>query len=115
MFISNDKPDIMMITEVIPKKQENPIMQELLDIEGYKCALNFDPYEPNLGASGIRGVALYYSDSLIASEVKFNVDGLEDHVWIELTSGNSKILCGCVYRSPTTTEDTSSQSNCQGN
>ena len=95
-----------MITEVIPKKQENPITQELLDIEG----LNFDPYEPNLGASGIRGVAIYYSDSLIASEVKFNVDGLEDHVWIELTSGNSKILCGCVYRSPTTTEDTSSQS-----
>ena len=110
MFISNDKPDIMMITEVIPKKQENPITQELLDIDGYKCALNFDPYEPNLGASGIRGVAIYYSDSLIASEVKFNVDGLEDHVWIELTSGNSKILCGCVYRSPTTTEDTSSQS-----
>ena len=68
------------------------------------------PYEPNLGASGIRGVAIYYSDSLIASEVKFNVDGLEDHVWIKLTSGNCKILCGCVYRSPTITEDTSSQS-----
>ena len=79
MFISNDKPKIMIITEVIPKKQENPITQELLDIEGYKCALNFDPYEPNLGASGIRGVAIYYSDSLIVSEVKFNADGQEDH------------------------------------
>ena len=34
----------------------------------------------------IRGVAIYYSDSLIASEVKFNVDGLEGHVWIESTA-----------------------------
>ena len=77
MFISNDKPDIMMITEVIPKKQENPITQELLDTDGYKCALNFDPYEPNLGASGIRGVAISYSDSLIASAVKFNAQLLQ--------------------------------------
>ena len=84
----------MMITEVIPKKQENHITQALLDIEGYSCILNFDPREPNLGALGIRGAAIYYRKSLNASEVEFQVDGLKDRV-------NHKLLCGCVYRSLT--------------
>ena len=99
-----------MVTEMIPEKQENPITQELLDIEGYKCALNFDPTKPNLGASGIHGVAIYYNQCLKACEIKFNVEGLEDHVWIEVTSGKDKTLCGCVYRSPISTDDSSSQS-----
>ena len=87
----------MMITEVIPKKQENPITQALLDIEGYLCILNFDPGEPNLGASGIRGVAIYYRKTLNASEVEFQVDGLKDQVWIGIPYDNCKLLCGCVY------------------
>jgi hypothetical protein len=64
MMIENDKPDIMLITEVIPKRQTNPITRALLQIEGYDCILNFDPEKDNLGASGIRGVAIYYKDSL---------------------------------------------------
>ena len=36
MRIASDQPDIMLITEIIPKKQENPITQALLDIDGYK-------------------------------------------------------------------------------
>ena len=59
MFIANDQPDIMLITEIIPKNEVNPITQALLDIEGYKCYLNFNPDECNLGASGIRGVCIY--------------------------------------------------------
>ena len=86
LFISNDTPDVLMITEVIPKKQENPIY--LLDIEGYLCILNFDPGEPNLGASGIRGVAIYYRKSLNASEFEFQVDGLKDQVRIEIPCDN---------------------------
>ena len=93
-----------MITEVIPKKQENPITQALLNIEGYLCILNFDPGEPNLGASGIRGVAIYYRKSLNVSEVEFQVDGLKDQVWIEIPYDNCKLLCDCVYRSPTGTD-----------
>ena len=60
--------------------------------------------EPNLGASGIRGVAIYYRKSLNASEVEFRVDGLKDQVWIEILYDNCKLLCGCVYRSPTGTD-----------
>ena len=54
MHIANDQPDIILITEIIPKKQENPITHALLDIDGYKCLLNFNPIETNLDASGLR-------------------------------------------------------------
>ena len=51
IFIANDRPDIMLITEVIPKNQVNPITHALLDIEGYKCYQNFNPDEYNLDAN----------------------------------------------------------------
>ena len=41
MSIAGDKPDIILITEVIPKNQINPITQALLDIDDYECLLNF--------------------------------------------------------------------------
>ena len=50
MRIANDTPDIMLITVIIPKKQENPITQALLDVDGHKCHLNFNSNETNLGA-----------------------------------------------------------------
>ena len=59
MFMRIDKPNVMLDTEVIPKSQSNPITQALLDIEGYDCTLNFEPEKENLGASDIRGVAIY--------------------------------------------------------
>ena len=91
----------MLITEVIPKSQIKPITKALLDIEGYKCTLNFDPGEMNLGASGIRGVAIYTKNDLKAIEVDLTTEDFCDHVWIEipLEKGNT-VLCGCVYRSP---------------
>ena len=84
MLIADDKPDVMLITEVIPKKQVNPITQALLDIEDYKCLLNFDPNDANLGASGIRGVAIYYRKTLKTVEVEFKIDGFHDHAWVEI-------------------------------
>ena len=111
MLIADDKPDIMMITEVIPKGQINPIKQTLLDVEGYKCTTNFDPDECNLGASGIRGVAIYCKQSLKIDEIEFRIDGFRDHVWIEIPTKNcGSILCGCVYRSPSNILETNKAS-----
>ena len=70
MFISNDPPGL--ITEVIPKKQVNPIVIALFDIEGYNCHLNFDPNTSNLGRSG-----------------------QHDQIWVEIpTERDEKVLCG---------------------
>ena len=86
MFISNDEPDVLMIVEMISKKQESTITHARLDIDGYEHVLNIDPDERNLGVSGKRDVAIYHKESLKASEVEFEIDGLTDHKWIEVSS-----------------------------
>ena len=88
----------MLITEIIPKKKTNPLAKCLLDIDGYNFQLNFDPDECNLGASGIRGVAIYYKKSLNVNEVKFKVSGCHYHTWIEiLMENNNSLLYGYIY------------------
>ena len=99
MMIADDKPDIMMITEVIPKGQVNPITRVLLDIDEYECILNFDPNTMNLGASGMRGVAIYHKKNLSVTQVDLPTDEYKDHLWIEIgTNRKNTLLCGCIYR-----------------
>ena len=72
-----------------------------MEIDGYKCLLNFNPNETNLGASGLRGVAVYSKKNLQAAEVDIPIDGFDDHAWIEIPiSKGERVLCGCIYRSP---------------
>ena len=59
MMIVENKPDIILITEVIPKSQSNPINPSLLSLDGYNYHLNFNPEDEDLGKSGIRGVIIY--------------------------------------------------------
>ena len=100
MFIQKDDPDILLITEVIPKSQVNPITDALLKVDGYEYYLNFNCNDSNLGTAGIRGAAIYYKETMIVEEVKFSVNECRDHVWVEIpTDKNGVLLCGCVYRS----------------
>ena len=64
MLIADDVPDVIMITEVIPKAQKKPI-HTLLNIEGYKLFKNFEEVDSNLGVSGRRVVAIYVINRLI--------------------------------------------------
>ena len=66
--IADDQPEIILITEAIPKSQIQPITDALLHMEGYDCLFNFDPDKSNLGTSGIRGVAIYIYKISTASE-----------------------------------------------
>ena len=109
MLISDVPPDIMLITEVIPKKTSNPIAIALLDIEGYNCHLNFDPNTNNLVQSGIRGVAIYSYKSIMVNKIGFLIEGQHDHIWVEIpTEKDEKVLCGCLYRSPSNDIDLAS-------
>ena len=101
MLIASDEPDIMMLTEVIPKAQINPTLETQISIKGYEIFTNFNYTDTNLGSSGIRGVAIYVKENLICREIKFR--GIfEDHVWVEISLKNKDaLLCGCIYRSPT--------------
>ena len=101
MLIASDEPDIMMLTELIPKAQINPTLEIQISIKGYEIFTNFNYTDTNLGSSGIRGVAIYVKENLICREIKFR--GIfEDHVWVEISLKNKDaLLCGCIYRSPT--------------
>ena len=57
-LIAGNEPNIIITTEVIPKAQINPTEAPMLEIEGYDHYLNFEISNTNLGASGIRGVAI---------------------------------------------------------
>ena len=106
-----DKPDIIFLTEVIPKAQKNPIHETLINISGYDKYLNFNLEDQNLGSSGKRGVAIYIKDILPSKKVVFNTK-YTDHIWIEVKlRRNDKLLCGCVYRSPSqqVTKETTSR------
>ena len=59
MFLQENKPDIIMITEMIPKQKKNKIPLAMLQVEGYEMCINFNPGEENLGTTVIRGTAIY--------------------------------------------------------
>ena len=101
MLIADNKPDIMLFTEVIPKAQKNPIEESQLKIDGYEHYPNFNFNDADLGLSGMRGVVIYVQESISSKKVSPS-SPYKDHVWVELNLGrNGVLLCGCMYRSPT--------------
>ena len=101
MFIADKKPGLILVTEVIPKAQVNPISPSLLAIQGYTLYVNFDPSRKNLGDSGIRGIAIFVHCSLRVSEVSFSQFQYGEQLWVSMSlSGSDKLLVGCLYRSP---------------
>ena len=100
-LISSNEPDIILLTEIIPKAHKNPIYQAQINIHGYEKFTNFDLSDYDLGSSGKRGVAIYVKEGLETEEVKLETE-YEDHLWLEVKLRNrDHLLCGCIYRSPT--------------
>ena len=101
MLIAGIEPDIMLLSEVIPKAQKHPILDTQVKLKGYNIYTNFNHTDNNLGASGIRGVVIYVKDNIKCEEVKLK-SVYVDQVWVELSLRNKdKLLCGCICRSPT--------------
>lgn len=112
MQIADNPPDIILITEVIPKAQINPIDEATLNIPGFNVFLNFDPTLDNLGSSNCRGIAIYISDAINATELSFDTQ-FNEHLWISIPLLNSDLLrIGCIYRSPTANLAASTNSLC---
>ena len=89
-----------MITEVVPKAQVYHIEAASLELQGYSFHPNFELSDSNLGASDIRGVAIYVMEDLNADKVTFDTI-LDDYIWEEIPLANpDRLLCGCIYRNP---------------
>ena len=101
MLIAGSEPDLMLITEILPKNHLYPINKASLMIPGYLLYLNFDPDSDITPTLDIRGVGIFISNTLSATQVHFNNNSYKDHVWIRLDlQGQDKLLVGCIYRSP---------------
>ena len=93
-MIAADVPDIMIITEVIPKAQKHPIQEPLLNLTGFEKFTNFKFTEDNLGASGKRGVVIYVNEKLDTETVSLR-SSYDDHVWVKVKlRNNDSLLCG---------------------
>ena len=90
--VSQTEPDIIAITEVLPKNTRTPVQPSELRLEGYNMFWNSNPR---------RGVCIYSKSSLKCDEVDINVDGAQESVWISTQlAGQDKLLIGCMYLSP---------------
>ena len=101
MAIAGREPDIIIITEVIPKAWALPIDIAVLAIPGYSLFTSFEPSTSNLGKSSTRSICIYTRDGIHAAQVWFAHLILTEHIWLQISlKGSDKLLLGCVYRSP---------------
>ena len=98
--ISSIMPDVIAITEVYPKVQVDVDKAELV-IDGFDCFVT--------GPEG-RGACIYAKKSLNAKLVEHLTNSdFKESIWCEIRLlGEDKLLFGCIYRSPSST-DTSSK------
>ena len=69
-MIAVDEPDIMIITEVLPKNQKYPTLPSTLDIQGYTQSYNYGSGDEITNNYDIRGMTIHVKSNIICSEVK---------------------------------------------
>ena len=82
--------------EIKPKRANFNISHTELNITGYTIYTN-----SLVTGDGNRGCALYVRDNIESQQIVFENYKFSDSVWAEINLiGNDKLLVGCVYRSP---------------
>ena len=96
--IDEFKPDIIGLTEIRAKNYG----YEPLDAEFNLC-----DYDMFINKKVKRGVALYFNKNLHAQECTvLNENNFEESLWCNFVAGDgSKILIGCIYKSPNSTKE----------
>ena len=102
MVIAHDRPDIIFITECLPKALMCPASSALYSIPGYTLFTNFDFDTVKDGCKkSIRGICIFVEVSIQADEIAFAQFDSIEHLWISVRLRGSDLLtAGCIYRSP---------------
>ncbi|KAJ8049615.1 hypothetical protein HOLleu_02434 [Holothuria leucospilota] len=99
LTVNRINPDIIFITESLPKASRFSVQVSELGISGYQLFTNDDPK---------RGVCVYHKETLTCRQLKkFTSDSKDiEVIWtgLELT-GRDKLLLGCIYRSSNSTDE----------
>lgn len=99
-YINSDKtaPDIIMITEVLPKNSRYKLIKAELSLNGYDMFP--DSFPPEEG----RGILIYVKQALNAVELKVELN-FKEHVWVKINLTNcDKLIVACLYKSPSSDE-----------
>ena len=113
MLIAGNEPELIIITEILPKSHCISLSAARLSLPGYQAYFNFDPHSQQ-SLQHRRGVGIYVSNKLSASEVHFNNYISPEHVWIKINlRGHDSLLVGCVYRSPSSNLQQSTSALCE--
>ena len=113
MAISDHKPDIIVLKEVIAKAQRLPIDLATISIPEYTLHVNFELNIADLGTSGKRGIGIYTRDRLSATKISFENSNFEEQLWISIRlRSQDKLLLGGIYHSLSTDITTSTKQLC---
>ena len=93
--IDSNDPDIIVLSEVTPKKNNRYILQKSeIEIKGYNS------YISNFEDTNTRGVALYVKKCITSNHVEL-ANAAKDTIWVEITlEKEKKMIIGGIYRSP---------------
>ena len=97
--VSSNSPDVITVTEICPKNiRDVNIIATAIQIPGY------DLFTNNMKKTGI---AIYVIKDLHANMEEGLEDELvEENLWVSVElCGRDKLLIGCIYRSPNSTEE----------
>ena len=102
--IEDSKPDIIAITEVLPKRVASTVTSTELQLKNYELLWNGEAKNVKRGISFYvkAGIDAYIDTDLSDSE-------FSESLWVRLPlHGQANLLLGCIYRSPSTrsTDDT---------
>jgi hypothetical protein len=90
-----EKPDVIAISETLPKTNQTLDKLQKYDLEGYTS------YHTTTG----RGVSIYIRDHYKSDTVSFEIR-YEDNTWVLVDLPNhTNALVGCIYRSPNSPEE----------
>ena len=105
LLISDRNPDIIAISELLPKNCKNPPQATEFNIPDYE-------FFSNMGDNPDRGVGLYIKSILKPLEVKVNDNKATDTVWAQVRlCGSDTLLVGSVYRSPNSSQENNDSFN----
>lgn len=100
-LVEHENPDIICLTELVPKNPEVQMQPVELDIfKNYDCFNNLK--EKSL----MRGVVIYVKKLFSAQQVIIDeCEITKESVWVEVAlRDRDSMIIGCVYRSPNSTE-----------
>ena len=95
--IMRPRPDIVAVTEAKPKNSRFEITPAEYQIPGYSAF-------PLIKPGNSRGIIVWVHESI--PSVGYDMDAtFQESIWIDVTLSHEHLLFGCVYRSPSSSDE----------